>query len=106
MFRYFSAPEIMNDKSLSLVTKSMAHHPCIFLNGLVGGKSWRKILEEQVPIVVWLPRYPKENLSADLAGAMTLGCILVGRGCGWAGVRNSTQLHHLKPYKKASFQYD
>lgn len=63
----------MNNKSLSL-----KRHPSTFVNGLVAGKSWKKILEEQVPILVWLPRYPKENLSADLAGAMTLGCILIG----------------------------
>jgi len=51
-----------------------------------GGKSWKKILEEQVPILVWLPRYPKENLSADLAGAMTLGCILIGQSLAHANL--------------------
>lgn len=42
------------------------------------GRTWWSSLEEQMPILVWLPRYPKENLSADFAGAMTLGCILIG----------------------------
>ena len=43
MFRYFSAPEIMNDKSLSLVTKSMCH-PSIFLNG----PCWRKVMAKNL----------------------------------------------------------
>eukprot|EP00435_Cladocopium_sp_Y103_P006452 s666_g2.t1 len=52
----------------------------------IAGKTWRTVLEEQMPILVWLPRYPKENLSADFAGAMTLGCILIGQSLAHANL--------------------
>lgn len=39
-----------------------------------------------MPILVWLPRYPKENLSVDFAGAMTLGCILIGQSLAHANL--------------------
>jgi high affinity sulfate transporter 1 len=42
--------------------------------------SFRDVLFKYVPILEWLPAYPwKENSPKDLAGAATLGCILVAQ---------------------------
>ncbi|CAK9060701.1 Sulfate transporter 4.1 [Durusdinium trenchii] len=55
-------------------------------SGRKQSRTWWTVLQEQMPILFWLPRYPKENLSADLAGAMTLGCILIGQSLAHANL--------------------
>ncbi|CAE7300894.1 SULTR3 [Symbiodinium sp. CCMP2456] len=49
-------------------------------------RSWRQALEENIPILYWLPRYPLENLQPDFAGSITLGCILIGQSLAHANL--------------------
>ncbi|CAJ1439262.1 unnamed protein product [Effrenium voratum] len=64
----------------------MSADPLVGQKSKASRRGWGDVLLEQMPILYWLPRYPLENLKPDLAGAMTLGCILIGQSLAHANL--------------------